>query len=97
MGVSLPFSVLDAVDDTDFRFHFLGILFSRGTGHLGAGYRSVVTASARVAPIARKEGFTGTVFIAIISITGAAWLTSHQGTGRNSRIGTSAGLRGENK
>jgi hypothetical protein len=86
---------LDAVDDTGGGLHiisFHGSLIRGRTGHLGAGCRSVFTTTAGVAPIARKEGFTGTVDIAIISITGIAWLTSHQGTGRNSRISTRAGI-----
>lgn len=59
MGVTLSFSVLDAVDDTGSRFRVrsvLGILVRGRTGHLGAGYRSGVTASALVAPVQCSEG-----------------------------------------
>jgi len=67
-------------------------LFFRGAGHLGARCCSSIAAPACIASISRKEGLSGAVCVAIVTVTGAAWLTCHQSTGGISSISACAGI-----
>ena len=93
---------LKAIDEAGIgRRHSVHILslgpFFREAGHLGAWDCSIFTAAARIASVSREEHLARAVCVAIVTITGAAWLACLPSTGGVSSISACAGLIKEKK
>ena len=71
--------------------------FFREAGHLSARDCSIFTAAARITSVSRKERLARAVCVAIVTVTGAAWLACLPSTGGFSGISACAGLIKEKK